>query len=133
VKDVTQSITIDHPAQEVFDFTIDPANTPKWVDGVVKEVTSEVPTQLGTIYKNQGRDGSWATFEITAFEPGSMFEMTKTGDSTHVRYTFKSSGNTQCKLVYYVWVDKGEVSERFSEDNIQKVLQNLKNVIEELV
>ena len=59
-----------------------------------------------------------------------MFEMTKRGDSTHVQYTFKADGDNQCELEYYVWVDDGEISERFSQENIQTILRSLKAVIE---
>ena len=131
MKDVKQAITINCLAQEVFDFTINPENTPKWVGGVVTEQTNESPTKLGTIYKNQGHDGSWAEFEITAFEAGLMFELTKKDDNHHVKYTFKPFGDNQCELEYYVWVDNGDIDERFSRENIQKILQKLKDVIEE--
>lgn len=132
MNEVRQTIAIDCSANEAFDFTVDPNNTPKWVEGVVHEETNESPTKLGTVYKNQSTDGSWIELEITAFVPGSMFEMTKKGDSTHVRYTFKPVGDNQCELEYYVRVESGEVSDRFSESNIQKILSKLKEVIEEI-
>jgi uncharacterized protein YndB with AHSA1/START domain len=130
MKEVAQTILIDRSAQEAFDFTLNPENTPKWVGNVVQEMVSETPTKLGTIYKNQGQDGSWAELEITDFEPGLMFEMTKKGDSTHVKYTFKPISNTQCELEYMVWISDGTLGERFSESNIQNILQKLKHVIE---
>ena len=128
---VRQTVIINKPAHEVFDFTINPENTPKWVDGVVREQTNESPTKLGTVYRNQGHDGSWSEFEITAFEADSMFEMTKKGDNTHVQYTFMPVDNSHCELEYCVWVDAGEIDERFSKENIKDILQKLKNVIEE--
>ncbi len=128
-----QTVTVNRPAQEAFNFAIDPNNTPKWVSGVVKEVTNETPSKLGTIYKNQAKDGSWAEFEITDFESGVMFEMTKKGDNTHVKYTFNSLNDHQCELEYLVRVSEGELSVRFSEANIQNILQELKTVIENQV
>ena len=131
MKEVKVSTVIGCSAKECFDFTLNPDNTPKWVKGVVKEETNEAPTRLGTIYRNQAKDGGWAEFEITAFEAGHMFEMTKKDDNHHVRYIFNPLNNNHCELEYRVHVDSGEVSERFSEDNIQKILQELKAVIEE--
>jgi len=131
MKDVKLTVTINRPAREVFDFTINPGNTSKWVDGVVTEQTNESPTKLGTIYKNQGHDGSWAEFEITAFEDGLMFELTKKDDNHHVKYTFQPLGDNRCELEYHVWVDGGDVDERFAQGNVQKMLQKLKDVIEE--
>lgn len=125
-----QRVLLNLPAKKAFAFAIDPKHTPKWVSGVMHEVTSESPTKLGTIYRNQGKDGSWAEFEITDFEPGVMFEMTKKGDNTHVKYTFKPLGDNQCELEYLVWISEGELSERFSEANVQDILRGLKRVIE---
>lgn len=132
MSEVQQTITINCSAKEAFDSAIDPNNTHKWVEGVVYEEANESPAKLGTIYKNQSTDGSWIELEVTAFEPGSMFEMTKKGDSTHVRYTFSPVNDNQCELEYYVWIENGEVSERFSRANIQKILDKLKEVIEKL-
>ena len=130
MKNIKRTITINRPAQEVFDFTLSPRNTPKWVDGIVTEHTNETPTKLGTIYRNQGKNGSWSEFEITDYEPGTMFEMTKKASSIHVKYTFKSLNDKQCELEYYVWTDEGDLGERFSQDNIQNILQKLKGVME---
>lgn len=127
---VKVSAIINKSAQEVFNFTINPDNTSEWVEGVVKEETNEAPTKLGTIYRNQGKDGSWAEFEITAFEQDKMFELTKKDDNHHVKYTFKSINEDQCELEYVVWVEEGEVGERFSKDSIKTILNELKEFVE---
>lgn len=126
MKDVKLTITINRPTQEVFDFTLNPENTPKWIDGIVKEQSNETPTKLGTIYKNQDKNGSWNEYEITAYEPGVMFVMSKKNDNYHVKYTFKTLGDNQCELEYYEWADEGDLDEPFTQD----ILQKLKVVIE---
>ena len=126
MKDVKLTITIDRPAYEVFDFTLNPENTPKWIDGIVREQSSETPTKLGTVYKNQGQDGKWSEYEITAYEPGTMFVMSKKNDNYHVKYTITPLGDNQCELEYYEWADQGDLAEPFTQD----VLQKLKCVIE---
>lgn len=130
MKSVVQTILLNTAAPKAFEFALDPNNTPKWVSGVVREVTNQTPTKLGTIYKNQSKDGSWAEFEITDFESGVMFELTKKGDNIHVKYTFKPLSDGQCELVYSAWIEDGELNERFSVDNIQAILHSLKGVIE---
>lgn len=127
---VEQSILINKSAPDVFAFSINPKNTPKWVTVVVEEETSEVPTRLGTIYKNKDTSGNWSEFEITAFEDGKMFELTKKDDAHHVRYIFNPLNSVQCELEYCVWVEAGDVAERFSASNIQAILGNLKAVME---
>lgn len=49
------TITIDKPSSEVFEFTADPKNTPKWIDGIIIEETNETLPKLGTIYRNKVR------------------------------------------------------------------------------
>lgn len=39
----TLSIVINKPVADVFAFTVDPANTPRWIDGIVEEVTDNPP------------------------------------------------------------------------------------------
>lgn len=126
MKDVRLAIVIDRPAHRVFDFALNPENTPKWIDGIVKEQTNESPTKLGTIYKNQDLNGNWNEYEITSYEPGSMFVMSKKDGNYHVKYTLKPLGDNQCELEYYEWVDSGDLDEPFT----QEILQKFKDVIE---
>lgn len=126
MKDVKLTVTINRASHEVFDFSLNPKNTPKWIDGIVKEQTNESPTKLGTVYKNQGNDGSWNEYEITAYEPSIMFVMSKKDGNYHVKYTLKPLGDNQCELEYYEWVDSGDLDEPFTQD----ILQKLKDVIE---
>src|SRR3990167_801702 len=126
MKDIKLTIAINRPAHEAFNFAINPENTPKWVNGVVQEQTNETPTKLGTIYKNQGKDGSWREFEITDYEHGAMFAMTEKDSNIHVKYTFKPLNDKQCELEYYVWVDSGDLGGPFTQDNLQNILQKLK-------
>lgn len=130
MKEITETITINVPARELFDFTLNPENTPKWVGGVVYEEASEYPPQVGTIYRNKSDDGTWIELEVVALKVGSMFEMRKVGDNHRVRYTFRSVGDSQCELEYRVVVDGGEISQRFSRENIQSILGDLKGFVE---
>ncbi len=130
MRDITLTIIINRPAREVFDFTINPENTPKWIDGIVEEQSNETPARLGTIYKNQGRDSNWREFEITDYEQGVMFVMKEKDSNIHVKYTFKPLTDVQSTLEYYVWVDSGDLDEPFTQDNLQNILQKLKEIIE---
>lgn len=131
MKKVTLEINIEKPAAAVFSFAINPENTPKWVDGIVAEETNESPTRLGTLYKNQDRDGNWSEFEITDFEDGKMFELTKRDDNHHVRTKIIPISDYSCRLEYCVWVELGEVSDRFTKDAVQEILNQLKKCIEQ--
>ena len=127
MKEKKLTILIDRPAEEVFKFTLNPENTPKWIDQIVKEETDETPSKLGTIYRNQRRDGHWNEYEMTAFEAGKMFVLSNKNGNYHVKYVFKPVSENSCELEYSEWVDKGQIEEPFTIE----ILQKLKSLIED--
>lgn len=131
MKDLKLTITINKPAKEVFAFTINPENTPKYVDSIVSEQTNERPVKLGTIYRNQHKNGEWPEYEMTAFDPNKMFVMSQKNDSFNVGYTFASmdSGATT-KLEYRIWKDEGELPNSLTANVLKGILDRLKEVIE---
>lgn len=127
---IKQTVTINRSAHVVFEFTLDPVNTPKWIDSIVQEEVSEQPTKEGTIYRNQTSDGTWNEYEVTAFEQDRMFTFSKKDGEYHVKYTFTPMGAGQCELEYCEWTDSGSMEGLFSEDALANVLSKLKVVIE---
>lgn len=88
MKDKKLTIVINKPVDEVFEFTTNPTNTAKWIDGIVIEETNETPPKLGTIYRNKGQSGNWNEYEMTEFEKNQTFTLTRLNGNYHVRYTF---------------------------------------------
>ena len=127
MKDKRLNIVINKPASEVFEFTTKPANTSKWIDGIVVEETNETPPKLGTIYRNKTQDGTWNEYEMTEFETDKTFTLTRLNGNYHVRYIFKPTSNGSCDFEYYEWVDDGELDDTFS----QEVLEKLKSILEQ--
>lgn len=127
MKDKRLSVVINKPVSLVFEFTTNPANTPKWIDGIAVEETNEMPPKLGTIYRNKSQGGNWNEYEMTEFEKDKTFTLTRLNGDYHVRYTFAPVDNSRCAFEYYEWVDEGELDDTFS----QEVLEKLKRIIED--
>lgn len=119
-------ININKSVKEIFNFVLDPKNTPFWVESIIQEVVNETPTQVGTIYKNVNKEGVWSEYLVTQYEKDKLFEFVAADKNYHVRYTFTPLTDSSCKLEYFEWVAIGELEAPFT---IQ-ILKKLKEIIE---
>lgn len=126
MKNKKLSIIINKSASEVFEYTLNPENTPKWIVGILIEEINETPPRLGTIYRNKDQSGNWNEYEMTSFEKDKMFELTRINGDYHVRYTLTPVNEDSCEFEYYEWVDRDELDDTVS----QAVLEKLKSTIE---
>ncbi len=120
------SIIINSPIEEVFDFTTNPENTPRWIDGIEKEEVNQRPIALGTIYRNVDKAGIWTEYEVVQFEKNKSFELKQNNSTYHVRYTYDLMSEKITKLTYFEWVEEGELGNPFPPS----VLEKLKIVLE---
>ena len=114
------SVDITRPIGAV-SLTIDPNNTPKWIDDIVKEQASELPIRVGTRYKNVGRRGKWSYYTVTAFKTNSLFELESKDGRYHVRYEYKEVTPVKTRLTYREWVDRGDLKAPFKQDVLEKL------------
>lgn len=121
MNDIKLTIQINKPVSDIFAFTINPKNTPRYVDSIVIEETNEWPVRLGTIYRNKRKNSEWAEYEITEFKENKMFEMSKKDAGLVVRYTFTPIDSNTTELEYYVRMDTGDLDESFIRDIIEKL------------
>jgi uncharacterized protein YndB with AHSA1/START domain len=119
-------ITIDRPVKEVFDFALDPSNTPKWISFIQAEETNEWPPQNGTIYKNQGQDGKWSEYRLSDLNPPHAFVLNKLDSTYHVSYALRELEAGSTELEYYEWMDEGNLTDPFTTIE----LHELKKVLE---
>lgn len=125
MKENTLIIDIRRPIDTVFWFTVDPRNTPAWIEGIVKEKSSQWPPKKGTIYSNTDQQGNSARYVCTNFEENRIFELHEINGKYHVRYTFEKKAKGT-RLIYFEWMDKGPLRSPFQ----QQVLERLKLVLE---
>lgn len=120
------SIVINRPLAEVFNFTINPENTPKWIEHIEKEETNEYPPKVGTIYRNRAVGQDWDEYFVSDFIENESFELTSKDGTYHVLYTYRPILEDKTEMEYYEWVDEGVLSNPFQ----QRLLEKLKSVLE---
>lgn len=120
------SIEINCPVKEVFAFTINPKNTPLWIERIVSEEASEFPIQLGTEYKNISKNGDWTQYKVTQLKQNKVFELKQKSGLYHVLYKYEALSESKTKFTYIEWVDDGEIEHPFT----LAVLKKLKKVVE---
>ncbi|MFA5829621.1 MAG: hypothetical protein WC843_03950 [Candidatus Gracilibacteria bacterium] len=119
------SIIINKSLAEVFEFVINPNNTPLWFDSIVKEV-ADLPIAMGTKYVNFNAAGQKGEYLVSKFEPDAIFQLDSVDSGYKVRYTLKAISKNETELEYLEWVDFGDLEAPCAIN----VLQGLKNVLE---
>ncbi len=119
-------IRINKSAEEVFDFTMNPANTHLWIDGVSKETADEYPPNVGTNYRNWDHAGEMNEYKVTQFDRPKTFQLDATQKDYKVRYTFTPISVNETELEYFEWSESNKLHSPF----MQEILEKLKEVVE---
>ena len=127
MKDNTLIIHIEKPAEEIFAFTINPKNTPLWIEEIVVEETSEWPVKIGSIYRHQKKNGEWSEYEVIKLKENAMFVFRKNDKNYHVWYSFKPINEQTTKLIYYEWMDQGQLTVPFAYEALEKLKHLVEN------
>lgn len=126
MKDNRLIVQIDRPLSDIFDFTLNPTNTPKWIESCEKEETSEWPAKIGTVYTNTSKSGDVFKFRMTDIVPNKYFELIGSDNNYHCRFSFRDLGDNKTEFEYHEWMESGELDAPFT----QEVLNSLKSVVE---
>lgn len=127
MKEAKYTVVINKPIEIVFEFSTNPKNTPKWIEGIAEEKTNEWPIKLGTIYENKGKAEKWNKYKVSELEPNKRFALSRIGGDYNVRYTFTKKGNNACELEYFEWVNAGELDDTFSQETLEELKQIIEN------
>ncbi len=122
-----QTIEIDKPIAEVFEFTINPDNTPKWIESIKEEKVNSSPITVGTEYSNTKNGSDWTIYTCTEFEKDRKFMLQQKNSLYHVEYIYEKISDTQTKLTYHEWMENDAV---LVEPFEMKILEKLKQVME---
>jgi uncharacterized protein YndB with AHSA1/START domain len=113
MKELKLTVKINKPIQQVFDFTTDPTNTPKWINSILGEKADSYPPQIGTIYQNWDESQKVNEYVVTKYEPPTVFQLDATHQDYKVRYTYTPISQNETELEYYEWSDSGQLHAPF--------------------
>ena len=89
--EVTTSVDIAAPPEEVFAYLSEMENNPKWQSGMVSaRWTSDSPIGVGSTYDQVAtflRRKIESTFEVEAYQPGRMIRASSTASSFPITFT----------------------------------------------
>lgn len=115
-------IIIDAPANDIFEFVLEPKNTPTWIEGAGEETVNTDQIGLGTVYSND--IGKWV---VTDYEKGKFFELSDTSIHYSCSYSFRKINEICTELVYFESHSDGSNLENPMEE---KNFKKLKEILE---
>lgn len=127
MKENKLNIFINKPIKEVFDYSLESNNVPKWITSIKEEIPEERPVKIGTKLRNIGVDSKeWNKYEIIAFEPPKSFTLKRLNGDYFVKYTCTEKDNGT-EFEYFAWAENGELDDLMG----MSALELLKKLIEE--
>lgn len=127
MKELKLNVRINKSIEDVFEFTTNPANTPKWIESVVGEKAEKFPPEVGTKYENWDSSDNVNEYVVTKYEPPKVFQLDATHQDYKVRYTYTPISESETDLEYFEWSESGQLHAPF----MQEILDNLKKVMEQ--
>jgi hypothetical protein len=127
MRELILSVLISRPIDSVFEYLIDPAHSPEWIDSFMEESAQPWPPRVGTIYRNLDQVGEWREYTVEAFKPPRHFGLASVATNYHVEYLLSSLGPLSTKLAYHEWVEDGELDDPFTIeplDKLRKILES---------
>ena len=126
MKENKLTIFINKPVKEVFAYSLESNNVPKWITSIKEEIPSERPVKLGTQLKNIGINSStWNYYEVIDFEQNKTFTLKRLNGDYFVKYTCTPQNNGT-EFEYLEWAANGDLDDLME----MSALELLKKLIE---
>lgn len=131
MKKNTLTVEIEKPIDIVFDFTVNPNNTPRWVPSVLEEKATDTKVKVGTVYNQIVKGSSGETKKsalvVTGFIKNKMLDFHLVNGQYTCSYRYEEIP-TGTRMIYSEenGID-GEIESPMTIEN----LQALKKLIEE--
>ena len=109
MKENKLTIFINKPVKEVFEYSLESNNVPKWINSIKEEIPEERPVKLGTKLRNIGVDSQeWNKYEVIDFQPPRTFTLKRLNGDYFVKYTCTEKDNGP-EFEYFEWAEYGEL------------------------
>ena len=109
MKENKLTIFINKPVKEVFEYSLESNNVPKWINSIKEEIPEERPVKLGTKLRNIGVDSQeWNKYEVIDFQPPRTFTLKRLNGDYFVKYTCTEKDNGT-EFEYFECSEYGEL------------------------
>ena len=122
------TIFINKPVKEVFDYSLESNNVPKWIIQIKEEIPEERPVKLGTQLRNIGVNSKeWNKYEMIEFEPPKTFTLKKLNGDYFVKYTCsEKDGGTEFE--YFEWAKNGDLDALMEMSALELLKEQIENM-----
>ena len=122
------TIFINKPVQEVFTYSLESNNVPKWIKSIKQEIPLERPVKKGTRLKNIGiNSNTWNEYEVIDFKPNETFTLKRLNGNYFVKYTYtpKEEGTN---FEYFEWAENEELDDLMQMSALELLKINIENI-----
>lgn len=122
------TIFINKPVKEVFDYSLESNNVPKWIIQIKEEIPEERPVKLGTQLRNIGVNSKeWNKYEMIEFEPPKTFTLKKLNGDYFVKYTC-SEKDEGTEFEYFEWAENGDLDALMEMSALELLKEQIENM-----
>ena len=122
------TIFINKPIKEVFDYSLESNNVPKWITSIKEEIPEERPVKLGTQLRNIGINGKeWNKYKMIEFNPPKTFTLKRLNGDYFVKYTC-SEKDEGTEFEYFEWAENGDLDGLMEMSALELLKEKIENM-----